>query len=88
MPLQVIGALKTKFTAQKMQKTLEKAMVAGLRRSAGLNLLSYAAMSKIGRKLDVFMWFVSSLKSNDKVLSHYSDGLTGCGDSVLRAVRT
>ena len=62
-------------------------MVGGLRRCAGLNLLSYAAMSKMHKKNEVFMWFVSSLRSTDKVLSHYSDGLTGCGDSVLKAVR-
>jgi hypothetical protein len=62
-------------------------MVGGLRRCAGLNLLSYAAMSKVNKKNEVFMWFVSSLRSGDKVLSHYSDGLTGCGDSVLKAVR-
>ena len=79
--------LKNKHSPEKLQKAVEKAMVNGIRRSAGLNLISFAAGIHLYKKTEVFQWFVSSLRSGDRAISHYSDGLTGCGDSIMNGVR-
>ena len=64
-------------------------MVRGLRRSAGLNLLSFAAQLNLGDEtfLDLLQWFLTSLRENKYQVAHYTDGISGCGDSVLSVIR-
>ena len=64
-------------------------MIKGLRRSAGLNLLSFSATKNIGIGTfkDILAWFLTSLRDNKHTVAHYSDGIQGCGDQVLSAIR-
>lgn len=64
-------------------------MVKGLQRSAGLNLLSFGIRTNIGLGTyrDLLQWFLTSMRQNKHQVAHYSDGIAGCGDSVLTAIR-
>ena len=64
-------------------------MIKGLRRSAGLELLSFAIDTNIGigTFFDILQWFLTSMRGNKQIVAHYSDGIEGCGDSVLNAIR-
>lgn len=64
-------------------------MIRGLRRSAGLELLSFAIQTNIGMGtfFDILQWFLTSLRDNKMQVAHYSDKIHGCGDSVLNAIR-
>ena len=59
----------------------------GLRRSAGLNLLNFG-MSKRHTQafMDLIQWFVTSLRANLDQVAHYTDNISGCGDSVISAI--
>ena len=60
----------------------------GLRRSAGLNLLNFAMQMDLERWvfMDLLQWFVTSLRANRDQVAHYTDNITGCGDSVVAAI--
>ena len=60
----------------------------GLRRSAGLNLLNFAMQMDLDRWvfMDLLQWFVTSLRANRDQVAHYTDNITGCGDSVVAAI--
>ena len=64
-------------------------MIRGLCRSAGLNLISYGLALNIGLGtfLDLIQWFTISVRNNQHRVAHYSDNISGCGDSVLAAIR-
>ena len=63
-------------------------MMKGLRRSAGLNLLNFAMQMDIGKLvfLDLLQWFTATLRANRDEVAHYTDNITGCGDSVVAAI--
>ena len=90
IPLSVLSLMQSKHTAEKLQEEVEEVMIHGLRRSAGLNLLSFGAQCNVGLGTfkDVLQWFLTSLRANKHQVAHYSDGISGCGDSVLAAIRT
>ena len=64
-------------------------MINGLRRSAGLELISFAIQTNIneGTFLDILQWFETSLRNNQMQVVHYSDKIKGCGESVMNAIR-
>lgn len=90
IPLTVLSLMQSKFTRDKLKEEVEKVMIKGLRRSAGLNLISFAIKCNIGLGtfLDIKQWFLTSLRQNRNVVAHYSDKIQGCGDSVLAAIRS
>ena len=51
--------MQSQFTLEKLQEEVERVMVKGLRRSAGLNLISFAIRTTlgIGTVLDLVQWF-------------------------------
>ena len=65
-------------------------MLKGLRRSAGLDLISFAIQTNIGfgTFVDILQWFLTSLRFNSHNVAHYTDKISGCGDSVISAIRT
>ena len=60
----------------------------GLRRSAGLNLLNFAMQMDLNKWvfMDLLQWFVTSLRANLDEVAHYTDNITGCGESVIAAI--
>ena len=81
--------MQSKFTSDNLRDEIENVMIKGLRRSAGLELLSFAAQTNvgIGTFFDILQWFLTSLRANKQQVAHYSDDIAGCGDSVLSAIR-
>jgi hypothetical protein len=82
--------IQSKFSFEKLKEQVEKVMIRGLCRSAGLNLISYGIGLNIGigTFMDLIQWFTTSVRSNKHRVAHYSDNISGCGDSVLAAIRT
>ena len=66
IPISVISLMQSKFSTEKLKDQVEKVMMKGLRRSAGLNLLSFAMQINVDRKvfLDLLQWFLTSLRAN------------------------
>ena len=58
--------MQSKFSIEKLKDQVEKVMMKGLRRSAGLNLLSFAMQMNVDDMifLDLLQWFVTSLRAN------------------------
>ena len=81
--------MQSKFTFDKLKEEVENVMIKGLRRSAGLDLISFAIKMNLGMGtfLDIMQWFLTSLRANRHKVAHYSDKITGCGDSVLASIR-
>lgn len=82
--------MQAKFSHDKLKEQVERVMIKGLRRCAGLNLLSFAIQLNLNSEtfLDLLQWFLTSLRENKHQVAHYSDEISGCGDSVLSAIRT
>ena len=62
----VLGCLQTEFKASEIRERVEKSLVVGLRRSAGLNLLDYTMSLNAQKPLffDLLQWFQSGLRNN------------------------
>ena len=56
--------MQAKFSAEKLKEEVEKVMLKGLRRSAGLDLISFAIQTNIGNGtfLDLLAWFLTALR--------------------------
>ena len=81
--------MQAKYSEETLKEEVEKVMIKGLRRSAGLDLISFAIKKNIGLGtfLDIMQWFLTALRANKNRVAHYSDKIQGCGDSVLAAIR-
>ena len=81
--------MQSKFSYDKLKEEVEKVMMKGLRRSAGLDLISFGIGLNVGAGtfMDLLQWFTTSLRGNQHRVAHYSDNIYGCGDSVLAAIR-
>ena len=64
-------------------------MVKGLRRSTGLNLLSFTIQLNLSQETfnDTLQWFLTLMRANKHNVAHYTDDISGCGDEVLAAIR-
>lgn len=64
-------------------------MIKGLRRSAGLNLISFGVSKNIEPEtfFDLLQWFLTSVRANKQSVAHYTDGISGCGDSIIDSIR-
>ena len=66
IPLTVLSLMQSKFTHDKLKEEVEKVMIKGLRRSAGLDLISFTMKMNLGMGtfLDIMQWFLTSLRAN------------------------
>ena len=71
-----------------LQARVEKTLVLGLRRSAGINLLNFAFGLNISSKMfyDLLQWFQGSLRKNRSHSAHYLDGVRGCGERISKDI--
>ena len=81
--------MQSKYSAEKLIEEVENVMIKGLRRSAGLNLISFGIGMNmgLGTFMDLMQWFTSALRGKSHRVAHYSDKIKGCGDSVLASIR-
>ena len=85
----VLGCLQASFTADQLKNKIEESLVNGLRRSAGLDLISFAMEQTHSQELfyESLQWFSGSLRFNKGKTTHYLDGLEGCGAEAEKGVR-
>lgn len=87
--LAVLGLLQSEYTASQVKTTVEEALVRGLRRSAGLNLINFGMGLHGNPRVfqDVLQWFSASLRNRKNTTVHFLDGLAGCGNSCESGIR-
>ena len=58
--------MQSKFTYDKLKEEVENVMIKGLRRSAGLDLISFTIKMNLGMGtfMDIMQWFLTSLRAN------------------------
>ena len=64
--LSVLGVLQASFTSDQLQECVETSLVNGLKRSSGLNLISFAMNLNYSHQhfFDMIQWLQSSLRDN------------------------
>lgn len=89
IPSLVIALMQSKVTAESIQVEVEKAMVSGLQRSAGLKLLNFAIQRSIHLRnfRQLLQWFCSSLRKGSGQATHYTDDVVGCGAPIIAEIR-
>jgi len=87
--LAVLGLLQSEFGAEQVKDTVERALVQGLRRSAGLNLINFGLGLQGNAQVfqDMLQWFSASLRNRKNLTVHFLDGLAGCGNSCEAGIR-
>ena len=89
MTFSVLGCLQASFTCEQLQERVERSLVNGLRRSAGLHLLNFAmnlTYDKV-RFGDLIQWLQGALRDNRVQTTHYLSGLDGCGAKAENGIR-
>ena len=80
----MLGVLQASFTSDQLQECVETSLVNGLKRSSGLNLISFAMNLNYSHQhfFDMIQWLQSSLRDNQMQVYHYLTGTEGSGDNV------
>ena len=81
--------MQASYTFEDLRAEVENVMIRGMRRSAGLELISFAIDANISKSsfFDILQWFETSLRNNSMQVVHYADKIKSCGDSVLKAIQ-
>lgn len=66
IPLTALALMQAKFSIEKLKEEVEKVTIKGLRRSAGLDLISFGIQTNIGAGTfqDLLQWFLTALRAN------------------------
>lgn len=87
----ILACLQAPINISKIKKQIEATFLNAKKRSAGLKiiakLLTYSALPS-QQRLDIISWFASGLRGNKNELSHYLDGLKGCGAQLEEQIGT
>ena len=77
------------MTHDQLRERVEKSLVNGLRRSAGLHLLNFAMNLSYSpsRFFDLVQWFQGSLRNNRMQVQHYLAGLEGSGNKAEAGIQ-
>ena len=82
--MSVLSCLQSPIGAQRIKKQVETVFVNATKRVAGLKLLGDVMNLELplNHRYDLMNWFCASLRGNKNVLTHYLEGLMGCGNHL------
>ncbi len=77
----VLSCLQSNLPVRRIQKQIESSYLNAARRIAGLKMISQVLTIGTGTTtfLDGVAWFCASMRHNSNELSHYMEGIRGCG---------
>ncbi len=82
LEMSILATLQTTIDIQKITSKIEGSFIKGKKRVAGLKilaqLLTFDNLPK-AHIMDIVSWFASSMRQNQSQVTHYLDGLKGCG---------